>query len=274
MIHPGFLVNWGHPLNRGLVCWYLAVPGKFGGTNWRDLASGYRGPFTTFNSSKCVGTNRPGGRLEFNNSGETNGRIITDIPRAGTLTNLTVSGWVKSTSNVNFQLLLTRNSLAVGGIGFNIGKTSGQLEARLSTNGSAWAKVYRSGSTFSLGPWYHVLWTFAPNDLRLFQDGVEITSPVKETDAVCNTIYNANTDYTICNVSTGGYPWKGSFDSIRMWYRTLTASEVAEEYRLTKKLDTPLLAQMPLAVNLEAVGGFQSAWARSANQVVLPTGRG
>jgi len=273
MIHPGFLVNHQHPLNRGLVCWYLAVPGKFGGTNWRDLVKGYSGSFTTFTSSKCIGTDRPGGRYELDNSSGTNGGINCGVPRTGTLSNLTVSAWVTHSSGGSFQQVFSRNAGGAGTIAFNIGKYLQAFEARLSTNGSAWAKVYRANTTFQVGRWYHILWTFAPNDLRLYRDGIE-TGTIKETDSTCNTIYNANADYVIGNISGSGYPWVGSYDSIRMWYRTLTASEVAEEYRLTKKLDTPLLAQLPLAVHLEAVGGFQSAWARSANQVVLPMGRG
>jgi len=273
MIHPGFLVNHQHPLNRGLVCWYLAVPGKFGGTKWRDLVQGYRGPFTTFTSSNCAGTNRPGGRGELNNTGAAQGRIITDVPRAGTLANLTVSAWVNHAGGVGFQQVLSRNAIAAGTMAFNLGKYAQKFETRLSTNGSAWAKVYTVSNAFSVGQWYHILFTFAPDELKLYMDGIEI-APVKSTDNTCNTIFNANADYSLGNTSSGSYAWVGSYDSFRMWYRTLTASEVAEEYRLTKKLDTPLLAQMPLAVNLEAVGGFQSAWARSANQVVLPMGRG
>lgn len=32
-------INWGHPLNRGLVSWWLAVPGQngWGTTRWRDM---------------------------------------------------------------------------------------------------------------------------------------------------------------------------------------------------------------------------------------------
>lgn len=59
------LVNKGHPLNRGRISWWLALPGiNYGGARWYDLIGSYHGTLTNMAagaSSGWSGTTGPGG---------------------------------------------------------------------------------------------------------------------------------------------------------------------------------------------------------------------
>jgi hypothetical protein len=63
-IGPGpLVVNDGHPLNRGLVTWWLARPGlNYGGARWYDPIGLNHGTLANFGAgSGWSGTTRPGG---------------------------------------------------------------------------------------------------------------------------------------------------------------------------------------------------------------------
>jgi hypothetical protein len=55
-------VDRSHPLNRGRVAWWLAVPGLEGGRQWFDLMGLNHGTLSGFGARAWGGTTRPGGR--------------------------------------------------------------------------------------------------------------------------------------------------------------------------------------------------------------------
>lgn len=62
------LMNWKHPLNRGLVAWWLVLPKRTGGVLLRNLVA-QRSPCTLTNmanspsATKWLGTHDQAGRL-------------------------------------------------------------------------------------------------------------------------------------------------------------------------------------------------------------------
>ena len=76
-------VNWGHPLNRGLVFWGLVTPGTYSGTRFTDLTNpGSSGNHGTLSGSSSdgppawQGTNRPGGWGHLKFDGGTTEHLI------------------------------------------------------------------------------------------------------------------------------------------------------------------------------------------------------
>src|SRR4051794_12692902 len=80
-----------HPLNRGKVAWWLALPGLMGGPRWRDLIGMDDGVLT--NGPAWKPTTRPGGwgQLDFSASHV----AVADAPALRVAAgDLTIGAWV------------------------------------------------------------------------------------------------------------------------------------------------------------------------------------
>lgn len=87
-------INWDHPLNRGLVGWWLALPQWSGGTKWYDLCGKYDG--TLMSGPSWSRRSTPDGTegLSFSSAGGNYVTIPAPIPSgAGT-----VAFWAQATS--------------------------------------------------------------------------------------------------------------------------------------------------------------------------------
>jgi hypothetical protein len=77
-------INQSAPLNRGLVAWYLGVPGLSGGSKFYDLRGVNAGTLNSFGTGYGWGpTNRPGGFAQINFNGTASLIVLPRIVPSG-----------------------------------------------------------------------------------------------------------------------------------------------------------------------------------------------
>jgi hypothetical protein len=135
-------------------------------------------------------------------------------------------------------------------------------------------KEYRGATSINTGAWFHVAATFSPNTINIYVNGKADTPYFKASDATVNSLFNSTRQIYIGSDDGGSFSWSGSLDGVKMWTRTLSDKEILDEYRYSMDRHSPLFLRQFSPVDVPAVAGFQPAWARSANQVILPMGRG
>jgi hypothetical protein len=200
------------------------------GTSWKDMSG---------NANNGTLTNGP----TFNNGNL--GSIVFDgtndyvsIPNASSLkntSNLSVESWVSISNAMNYY----------GGI---VGKgiSDSQEEYCLlihSVNSKAYFDVGSGGGpyadhtfAFNLNTWYHVLATHervaGSSTIRIYVNGSLLPgSTVNPTNAVNNNTTNVSIG---CRYDGGTSVWNGKISNVRIYTRTLSATEVLQNYNATK----------------------------------------
>lgn len=117
--------------------------------------------------------------------------------------------------------------------GFN----SGQIEF-VAIGGSS--KYINIGTSLSVTAWHHVVATFnstlsGNSKLQLYVDGEIVSSPTYTTSGVMGTILNNNYDVRIgARSDTGNLPLNGNIQSLRLYNRALSATEILHNYNALK----------------------------------------
>jgi lysophospholipase L1-like esterase len=192
-------------LNTGLLLHLLAIPGDNTGTTWHDLAGSHH---ATLPSGAEFGVDQRPGALA--GSVRLDGTGFPTIPGTYGLSSFSVALWLKL-DDVTAVCDLLKFRTVSGGLWY-YGAVP-QL---------GWAA---NGSTVSItipwtpvaDRWYHVAYTRSGSTHRLYVDGAEIGS---------------NSHATAQAASTNGLSigHAGGVDDIRIWSRTLSATEVAQVY--------------------------------------------
>lgn len=229
-------VNKLHPLNRGLVSWWLAVPGLMGGLTWIDMvdpSNGNHGTLTNMTPlTDWVGSDRPGGwgALDLDGSND-----FISAPQIDVVAAMSVSAWIKADQNTN-----RGDAVTIGGEGWTLRPVATFDVGRLNRpyfwikDGTGFFEAFDT-TVITVGRWYYMLGTYDGETARLYIDGVEAdnspnTGPSGDLVAPTgNTIIGAfSEDQTKNN-------WNGSLDDIRIWDRALSADEGVQSYLLSQQ---------------------------------------
>jgi hypothetical protein len=214
-------VNWRHPLNRGLVSWWLALPQWSGGLTWHDLARRNNGVLT----NGLTWQPRPGGFGSLSLDGSDDYVDVVDAPGLR-LTRLTLAGWFypRALSGYNSLAAKSTNSWSTGwglvynpevsGVGFFIGPYS-------ASGGSAWA----SPGVVATGAWQHLAGTYDGATTRFYVNGVETASAT-----FAGPVSDQGTNFQLGASGSGGLDANCLADDVRLWGRSLSAAEVAAVY--------------------------------------------
>ena len=237
-------VNWGHPLTRGLVGWWLVMPGTTSGSRLTDITnpgpSGNHATLTSMDNSDWVGSNRSGGwgALRFD-----------DTDQAATIGNVNlVDGEVQATFSFWFTddaRVSTDTPLA------NFGSSQSQLLIRKDDTTKFNVFVAAStadtgdnkGTTPSLGyaadEWHSLVVEFDGSGsdnaarLKISYDGVQ------QSLALEGTIPAILTSPSTSAWNIGRWPaidgWDGLIDDVSIWNRALTSNEVMGLYQLSRQ---------------------------------------
>lgn len=177
-------VNRHHPINNGLVAWYLPLPGLDGGTTLYDIMGLYHGPLTNVTNSSYgwkpdtrVGS--PGACLVF-------GSGTTDHVEIGAPSGLeiytgsfSVSAWVKTTS-VSTSFVVSKD-FSTGSRGFGLGTNS---TAYYLEWGGAIAVSTSAG--VNDGFWHQIGFDYDGTNISWFVDGV-VQGTVAKSPLAANT---------------------------------------------------------------------------------------
>ena len=106
-------VNWAHPLNRGRVAWWLAVPGRYGSNDWYDLSRGYNGVFNSFASPNGWNSaSNPGGAGSVQFDGTTSYISLGSLNALNLPGAMTALAWVYVTSTAGNQAIVGDSNAA------------------------------------------------------------------------------------------------------------------------------------------------------------------
>lgn len=221
LTHP---VNKRHPLNVGLVAWWLGLRQWSGGGMWFDLCRNANGTLT--NGPSWRASDRPGGHrvLSFDGS---NDYVTATAPAAlssiGTTGAVAVAMWAKipvAAATSRFLMATTSGAAASGiDILYGLGGASGALTFRL---GGGNPVTHSGGYNDNL--WHHIVGSRTGNQITLYVNGVSV--------ATAGNSNNASSSGPLqLGARNGANFAQFTGDDLRIWNRDLSAGEVAELYR-------------------------------------------
>ena len=200
------------------------------------------------------------GSLSFDGSND----YIT-IPSSASIKNtssLTLEAWIYISNSMNYY----------GGI-FGKGTTDTDEEYCLlvhSVNSKVYMDVGSGGGpytdatfSFSLNTWYHIIGTHeraaGSSAIKIYVNGSLLSS---STVNPTNAVNDNSTAVTIgSRFSTGGSPWNGKIANAKIYTRTLSATEVAQNYEAQKSKFANTIVQQGLVLNLDAGNPYSYAGA-------------
>jgi hypothetical protein len=255
----GDAINWDHPLNRGLIGRWKALPDQQRGNLFRDLLM--RNPLTLTNGPLWVGgKGRPGGygSLLFDGS---NDHATATVGANLKPARLSCGAWFRIPSGAVSGGILCHGGggyrLYVGTIG--AGGTSANDKLSLSVyNGSAFGTA-TSANSVEDSLWHFGLGTFDGSNVRLYLDGV-----LQATTALTGSMTSLGNNFTL-GADQGGSTarFTGEIDDGMVFNYALSDSQVVELFKATKsELDPTLNWTFPLwyAAEQAAVAGGKVPW--------------
>jgi hypothetical protein len=215
------VVNRGHPLNRGRISWYLALPGiNYGGARWYDLIGSNHGTLTnmTTSASGWRGTTRPGGWGSLQTDGADDYIDCGAVPLDSN--NWTLASWITwKVANDPLRMI------AWHGSGPTIYHSASNL--KIVHGGS----VDLSGSAgLSIGVPAHVAITRSGAVARIFKDGAKIAENLSFA-----ATYTADSSFHIGNSTAFGEAVGALFDDVTCYSRGLSEAEVRSLYDLSRR---------------------------------------
>jgi hypothetical protein len=114
--------------------------------------------------------------------------------------------------------------------------TSGGLLCGVDATGTSSArKIHYTNDSIADGAWHHCAFSFSANDLRLYIDGVRITSLVLLGNDTVNNIHNSTSDILIGASLSTTPTWHidGSVADCRIYDTDLSASDISDLYNGT-----------------------------------------
>jgi hypothetical protein len=184
------------------------------GTSWFDL-SGNGNNGTLVNG---VGYNSAnGGALTFDG---VNDFVIITLPSTTSYNTFTYNSWIYATSNSGYRTIIDQDNDDWALFSFN-----GQLKS--------YDPEFSSGYVFNLNQWYNVVMSHADGGPVLFY----VNGSLVYTSS--NTSINHTTSYFgigagIISPTTADEFWSGKIAQASIYNRALTASEVLQNYNVTK----------------------------------------
>lgn len=250
-LSPVFLpdpVNRSHPLNRGLVAWWLAIPGLDGGRQFYDLAGSNHGVLT--GGTTWGGTTRPGGYGTLAFDGSTG--YVQTSPLGITTNTLTITTWFHSAGAQNpfASLMIMRGATANG---LNAGNFVGSNLSYI-WNDDSHTYGWDSGLAIPTGRWCFAAMVIEPTQGTLYVgDGGVLTSAV---NAWSNPAVAFADGFRIGgdSFSQSSRSWNGSLDDFRIYSRSLSPAEIADSCTLSRLGYPGLLNRLDVAGRVSAAG--------------------
>jgi len=212
---------------------YESYPGS--GTTWTDLAGTSNGTLTngpTFDSGN-------GGSIVFDGT--------NDLVDFGNILNLgtqdmTISSWVKLTSNPSGFISIVSKSYAGGGNRYFMGADGDKKICLLIAEDSPPTSVIPLGTTvLSLDTWYFItgVWDRSGNASIYINDTAETVtnadiSAYSGDDITDNTIPFRIGSYAGNDKSSPLLLWPGNIATTMLYFRTLSSIEVTQNYNALK----------------------------------------
>lgn len=269
-------IDWGDPLSKGTVAWWLVQPHAKGGTVFRDLTGRHHGTLTNMDlATDWVGPgNRKGGFGALNFDG--NNDLITvphnsQLSVFGTAISISVfirPNFTKSAPNNMLIIDKTANNNSAYRLMFN--RDIDDFRFRIFTTSAQNCDTI--GLPWAAGEWHHLGGTYDGSNICIYWDGV-----LKNTVAKTGNITTSLDDFTIgMQADASLYPFNGQLDDIRVWNRALSAAEVMDYYLrsqqgypgLLRRVHVPFYSQAGVAPGIITGRHYPRGVGRGVNRGV------
>ena len=264
-------VNWQHPLNRGLVAWWLVMPGNNAGSKLVDITKyGNDGTLTNMNTATAwKGANRLGsyGALDFDGS---NDYVNLGSDVETNISQFSLSAWVRWTrggTQAPEEVVVSRWADSEANKMYLWRWDSATSSMEFFTNTSGDDVLTSSDVDLSDLDWHLINATFDGSTMRQYIDGVVSTSTTATTGATNSnaTVVTAGLDTRDATTELDGF--LGLISDIRIYNCALSESEILHLYQDS-------LLGYPHTLNyirrpLVAAAGVTSDWYYRQQQAVI-----
>ncbi len=222
----GTQLNWAHPLNKGLVGYWLFNEGM--GNKVNDLSmNGNVGTLMgmAFPSTPASGWNPGKKGVGLNFDGVNDYVDCGNNASLNITTTITISAWI----NHNVAIDITSTILAKDGVldntrAFQMVKyLNGKIRFILWDSVGGAHALYSDNNSLS-NIWYHVVGTYDGVTQKLY-----VNSILQSTSNTMTGIKSVITTHVIIGMFSTNYA-KGAIDDVRIYNRALSANEVMELY--------------------------------------------
>ena len=188
------------------------------GTTWTDLSpNGYATTLQgspTFNSTHFT--------FDFTDYIDTNQSLASE--------DFSVGAWFR-TSSAGIKMIISKETNGGWPWNYRIWLNGGQIIGDIATSGGSSNSIASSLTNYNNGSWYYVMFTRDSSKLRLYVNGSEVNN----TNATLSSITNSQEVWFGLSAYLGGsYQWNGDLSRMFVYNRTLTASEILQNYNATK----------------------------------------
>lgn len=254
-------VNRSHPLNRGLVAWYLSLPGDGRkGFRWLDLCGRHHGTLTNMDpaTGRVGAQGRPGGfgAIRFSTSNNTNrvqSASASALPTSASAA-WAFSFWHRTAANASLSQYF--------GFGVTLPNSDDPGKNRYCLNFNSnyywWgdARDWDTGIAFDAdNTWHHVLFTTpggsATPTISLYVDGT-----FRASGSPSGSLTTAGTTITAGSAhSSGASSPNASIDDCCIFNRHLSASEIRARHDLSRRGDSGMLSRVRRYWLVPEIGG-------------------
>ena len=221
----GAPINWAHPLNRGLVSWWLAVPNRMGWKTftWRDLCRRNNAVLT---SGQMWGTStgRSGSFGSLSLSGDTG--IVASALGPSSVTAALITAWIRPISLASYNgILETRTGGHLLGL-----LLSGAAGNPLTYTWEGLSDEYNAatGLSLTLNRWHFVSMSVTPTAATVYlygPSGFQSWTNTKTHNAQTMAVeWNFGYD----SATPGSREWDGQVDDLRVYSRAFSEREIID----------------------------------------------
>jgi len=210
---PGEQVDWGNPINRGLVGWWLFNEGA--GSRVNNIAGQNNGVLTNMDPVTSWVGSLNGGGLKFDGSND-HIALNSNTPVDSVFT---IAVWFKP-DTVSSTGIISSNRVNGTPIRWQIDANNTDARLIVRDNAGNIAVATHSG-ILSVGVWFHLVATRNEGDLKIYIDGVKGTDDSDTFGAI-------DQDTEKIGDSNFSSPFNGVIDDLRIYNRVLTPLEARQ----------------------------------------------
>jgi hypothetical protein len=191
------------------------------GTTWRDLSGNNNNGTLTNGPTFSVGNM---GSIVFDGTNDYIGSFPTQISGVGSKT---ICAFIYPTTTSRAGICGIRNDL--DGWVFTINRTSPGNLTYFHTTGT----TCEVSAGITTNTWSYVCVTYSTTTATviLYRNGVQVGSPITSVSSIVSSPFNGVIGDEQSNYAT---PFKGNMSSVQIYNRSLTATEILQNYNATK----------------------------------------
>lgn len=216
-------------LTNGLVgLWSFDGADMQGTTAYDRSGSGNNGTLSN-NPVRVVG--KLGQALSFNGTNNSVSIGNPSILNFGANQDFSMGMWMKTTASPGSTKPFAKSNVDTFGLGWGMYQTSGTVYLKIGDGSSV--KYEQGVGPMNDGKWHHILFTISrAGNCARYLDGVLIGTTGCSSWANTDLTNAINLNFGVNGVANGY--WNGSLDDVRIYSRSLSASEVKQLYLMGK----------------------------------------